>query len=260
VSDKSFGAFIVGAIGLSVTCLLVFGLLRWLGMPSGQLIDWIIGLATFWWLLVIVTIPWNIFFGARHVLDEAAESRRRGITVEDGQVSFAQRWVRWALLIAIVLHLASAAALYALAATGVSAIGYLASAAALLLTGLRPAAAGYSYISERLRTIGQQVRYPRQDVVELRADLDRALKRLDALENAADLSHADSAAARTAATVREMQGSIERLRLLHDELRASNAAEHSRLARESEQAVARISADGQVIDHVRELVRFFKSA
>ena len=30
--------------------------------------------------------------------------------------------------------------------------------------------------------------------------------------------------------------------------------------REAEQAVAQISADGQVLDHVRELVRFFKSA
>jgi hypothetical protein len=260
VSDKSFGAFLFGALGLSVTCLLVFGLLRWLGMPSGQLVDWVIGLATFWWLLVIVTIPWNIFFGARQVLDEAAESQRRGIAVESSQLAYARRWVRWALIIAIVLHLASAAALYALAAVGVSAIGYLASAAALLLTGLRPVVAGYAYISERLRAIGQQVRYPREDIVELRANVRSALERLDALEYAADTSKPDSAAAHAAATLHELQQRLERQRLMHEELRASNATEHNRLAREAEQAVARISADGQVLNHVRELVRFFKNA
>jgi hypothetical protein len=255
-----FGSFVGGAFGLSLGCLLVFGLLRWMGMPTGQLMDWIIGLATFWWLLVVVTIPWNIHFGARKVLADVAESRGRGIAVDEAHVAYARRWVRWSLLAAIVLHLASAAGLYGLAAAGVSAIGYLASAAALLLTGLRPAVAGYIYVSERLRAIGEAVRYPREDVMTLRSDLREAVDRLRAVERALDLEDAGSLAAQHAAALGELRQSQDRLRLAQSELRETNAAEHARLAREAEQAVARITTDGQVLDNVRELIRFFKSA
>ncbi len=255
-----FGSFVGGALGLSLGVVLVFGLLRWLGMPSGQLLDWMIGLASFWWLLVVVTIPWNIHFGARQVLVDAAASRARGIAVDESQLAYARRWARLSLLGALALHLASAGGLYGLAVAGVSPIGYLGSAAALLLTGLRPAIAGYAYVSARLRAIGEAVRYPREDVLTLRSDLQSALGRLAAVEH--DLAPAEpgSLAARHAAALAELQQSHDRLRLAQDELRALNAAEHARLAREAEQAVARISADGQVLDHVRELVRFFKSA
>lgn len=255
-----FGSFVGGAFGLSLGVVLVFGLLRWMGMPTGQLLDWIIGLASFWWLLVVVTIPWNIHFGARHVLVEVAESRRRGIVVEESHVTYARRWVRWSLLGAISLHLASAAGLYGLAIAGFSAIGYLGSVAALLLTGLRPAIAGYTYVSERLRAIGEAVRFPREDIVTLRNDLRDALSRLTHVEQALNPEIPGSLIAQHTIALGELRQSYERLRLAHDEQRATNAAEHARLAREAEQAVARISADGQVLDHVRELVRFFKSA
>jgi hypothetical protein len=255
-----FGSFVGGALGLSLGVLLVFGLLRWLGMPTGQMLDWIIGLASFWWLLVVVTIPWNLHFGARQVLVEAGESRRRAIVVEEAHVAYARRWVRWSLFGAIALHLVSAAGLYGLAVSGVSAIGYLGSVAALLLTGLRPAIAGYAYVSERLRAIGAAVRYPREDMLTLHGDLQAALLRLEAVEQAINPEMAGSLAARHSAALAELRQSYERLRLAHDELKATNAAEHARLAREAEQAVARITADGQVLDNVRELIRFFKSA
>jgi hypothetical protein len=255
-----FGSFAGGALGLSLGVVLVFGLLRWMGMPTGELLDWVIGLASFWWLLVVVTIPWNIHFGARQVLAEAAESHGRGIAVTEAHVAYARRWVRWSLLGALALHLASAAGLYGLAITGVSAIGYLGAAAALLLTGLRPAIAGYTYVSERLVAMGQAARYPREDIVTLRADLKSALERLGALEQALDASEAGSFAARHSTGLAELRQSYEQLRLALDSLQALNAAEHARLSREAEQAVARITADGQVLNNVRELIRFFKSA
>jgi hypothetical protein len=255
-----FGSFVGGTLGLSLGVLLVFGLLRWLGIPTGQLLDWIIAFASFWWLLVVVTIPWNIHFKARHVLAEAAESHEQGIAVNTAHCAYAQRWVRLSLIGALALHLTSAAGLYWLAITDISVIGYLGAAAALLLTGLRPAIAGYTYISERLVAMGQAVRSPREDVVTLRKDLSAALKRLKALEQALDPEANDSLIARQTAELSELRQGHQRLRLAHDALQADNDAEHARLSREAEQAVARISADGQVLDHVRELIRFFKSA
>ena len=41
--------------------------------------------ACFWWLLLIVTVPWNIHFEAKEVLAEAAESKQKGV-VRQGSV------------------------------------------------------------------------------------------------------------------------------------------------------------------------------
>jgi hypothetical protein len=257
---RSFGSFILWAIGLSALCLVGFAALRWLGVPAGRLLDWVIGIATAWWLLVIVTIPWNIHFAAREVVAEVAESRRRGLLTPDDQARYAAAWVGRSLLLALGLHLASAGALYGLAVTGVSAIGYPGSVAALLLTGLRPAVRGYEYVAARLAAIGSQARYPREDAAALAVDLRELVGRVEALERAADPELHGSPAATQRAERADQARRLDELRLRLDELRAANAAEHARLAREAEQGVARISADGQVIDHVRELVRFFKSA
>lgn len=257
---RSLGNFIGLAFGLSLLCLAVFAALRWLDIPAGRLADWIIAIATCWWLLVIVTIPWNIHFKAREVVAEVAESRRRGLSTPDDQVRYASAWVGRSLLLAIGLHLASAAGLYALAAAGISVIGYLGSAAALLLTGLRPAVRGYEYVAARLTAIGQAARYPREDAARLTTELRELTSRVSALEQQVDPNRSGSPAALQRAEIADHARRLDELRLRLDELRADNAAEHARLAREAEQAVARISADGQVLDHVRELVRFFKNA
>jgi hypothetical protein len=260
MQNRSFGSFIGGGIGLTLLALIAFALLNWFNIPVGRLTDWLLGLATFWWLLAIVTIPWNIHFQARAVLAEAIESERKAIVVEPQQRQYVRRWITISLVIALALHLLSALALYALAATGISPIGYIGSVAALLLTGLRPAVAGYEYVAERLRAIGERVRYPREDIATLRSEVLQLNQTLQTLSAQLDLERHDSLAARQQQRLDAHQHKLDQLRLGLDELRSTNASEHARLAREQQQAIAQISTDGQVLDHVRELVRFFKNA
>ena len=51
-----------------ILLLLIFAILQWLDIPAGSFIDWVIAIATFEWLLLIVTVPWNIHFEAKEVL------------------------------------------------------------------------------------------------------------------------------------------------------------------------------------------------
>jgi hypothetical protein len=60
--------FISSIAGIVVVVLTAFGLLQWLHIPAGNFLDWVIGGASFWWLLVIVTVPWNVHFQAKEVL------------------------------------------------------------------------------------------------------------------------------------------------------------------------------------------------
>jgi hypothetical protein len=52
--------FISSSIGFVVLLLLAFGILQWFNIKTGNFLDWVIGGASFWWLLVIVTVPWNV--------------------------------------------------------------------------------------------------------------------------------------------------------------------------------------------------------
>src|ERR687885_1633086 len=174
--------FIGFSFGFGVLVLLAFGILQWLHIPAGSFIDWVIAVAIFEWLLVIVTVPWNIHFEAKAVLDDAAVSAEKGITVDEKQVKYAKVVAERSLIVAIALHLLSAIGLYTLAATGISTIGYVSSGAALLLTLLRPAVRTYEYLAARLAMIRQELTYPREDIWELRnrcGTLEETLKRIE---------------------------------------------------------------------------------
>ncbi|MDX2271285.1 MAG: hypothetical protein NW237_04965 [Cyanobacteriota bacterium] len=264
MASKSFANYLGFGLSLTIITLIVFGLLHWLDVPAGQLADWALGLASFWWLLVIVTVPWNIYFQAKEVLAEAQLSLENRIAVDTQQLSYVRQTQKGSLRLAIVLHIVSAVVLYGLAATGVSSVGYISGGLALLLTALRPTVRAYEYVALRLQTVQQQVNYPREDVVELR-------QRVVHLENRLDLGNYDSWASeqqRQQSFLQEQQQElkIETRRELAElgvqvqRLQASNQEEHRQLAQEARQAIAQISADGQFLEHVREIIRFFKSA
>lgn len=133
-------------LGIVVTFLVAFGILQWFHIPAGNFLDWIIGCASFWWLLVIVTVPWNVHFQAKAVLATGVESIGKNIPVDEKEVNYVQLLAKRSLCLAIDLHLVSAIALYILAVTGISAVKYIISGSAFLLTLLRPAISAYEYL------------------------------------------------------------------------------------------------------------------
>lgn len=252
--------FIGFSSGLVVLVLLAFGILQWLHIPAGSIIDWMIAVAIFEWLLVIVTVPWNIHFEAKAVLDEAAVSAEKGIRVDKKQVEYAKVVAKRSLIVAIALHLLSAASLYALAATGITAVGYLSSGAALLLTALRPAVRTYEYLAARLSAIRQELIYPRADIWELRnrfGTLEETVKRL---EEILDPEEPYSWIATVQQHQAETRQELARIGASFEELRATNEVQHERLSNEARHAIAQLTTDGQFLDHVREIIRFFKTA
>lgn len=255
-----FGSFWPSSLGLGLFLLLLFSVLQWFQVPTGSLLDWVIGGLSFQWLLLITTVPWNIHFQARDVLVEAEQSQERQIAIAPEKLSYAATLARRSLGVAIVLHLLSAAVLYGLAATGISAIGYLSSGAALLLTGLRPTIQGYEYLAQRLRSIRQEFRYPREDVLELRDRLERLEATTKMLEQQLDLEYEGSWVEKSQQFSRQMRSELSQALTAIDRLRSDNDSDHQRLAREARQGIAQLSEDSEFLNHARELIRFFKSA
>ncbi|MHC0062412.1 hypothetical protein ACWATR_05710 [Nostoc sp. UIC 10890] len=252
--------FISSIAGIVVVVLTAFGLLQWLHIPAGNFLDWVIGGASFWWLLVIVTVPWNVHFQAKEVLAEAAQSTEKGIPVDEKQVKYVTLLAKRSLWVAIALHLFSAVGLYTLAATGISTVGYISSGAALLLTILRPAIRAYEYLYARLAMIRQEWKYPREDIFELRDRFSILEQKIQSLEDQLNPEQPYSLSATQQRFAEETRRDLARIAANVEELRATNQTEHERLGREARNAIAQLSTDGQFLDHVREIIRFFKTA
>ncbi|AFY38553.1 hypothetical protein Lepto7376_2263 [[Leptolyngbya] sp. PCC 7376] len=249
-------AGVVGfGFGSGFVALFTFFILQWLHIPVGNLVDWLIGIASFWWLLAVVTIPWNIYFEAMATLDEAKISEKKEIPVDKQQLMYVAKVARWALIGAITLHILSAIALYALAAWGISAVGYVSAFAVLLLTILRPAVRGYQFLAFKLSNIRQQIQYPREDIVELRARVQTLESISESLQKTLDKTSEEQTEEYS-----EIRQSMAKLRSKLEELAAVNQTEHQRLAREATGAIAQLSEDSQVLNHVREIIRFWKDA
>lgn len=251
-------------LGFSVSAgllmLLTFGLLNWLQIPAGNIVDWIIGIASFWWLLVIVTVPWNVYFDAQEVVAEASISKEKNIPVDEKQLNYVKKVLRWSIIVAIALHILSAIGLYWLAAAGISAVGYISSGATLLLTALRPAIRAYQYLAMRLSAIRQQIKYPREDVLELRGRFSNLELAVKSLEEKLDLNNPHSLVSKQQKEWEETRKNLSYLRATLEQLQAKNTVEHEALSREAQNAIAQLTEDSQFLNHAREIIRFFKTA
>ncbi|MBV5260317.1 hypothetical protein FLX56_18040 [Synechococcus moorigangaii CMS01] len=246
-------SFVSFGFGSGFLALVVFFILQWLQIPAGNLVDWLVGIASFWWLLAVVTIPWNVYFEAEETKAEAVISQQKKIAVDPQQLAYVAEVARLSLLLAIALHLLSALGLYGIAAWGISPVGYVTGGAMLLLTILRPAVRAYQFIARRLMFIRQQIQYPREDVLELRSRVIALEHGLQALQETSE---------KTNATHREewqgVRQDLAHLRASVEQWRGENDLEHQRLSREAAGAIAQLSEDSQVLHHVREIIRFWK--
>ncbi|MGF1514372.1 MAG: hypothetical protein ACFB5Z_11850 [Elainellaceae cyanobacterium] len=258
--EREIGGFTGFTVVWGLLALLVFGTLNLLEVPTGNFLNWLTAAAIFWWLIVITTVPWNIYFSARAVLTEAEISRQAGIEVDERACSYVNKVQNRVLIVAIGLHLISAIALYLLAATGVSAVGYLSSIAALLLTGLRPAIASYQYLAQRLANIGKALKYPREDVVTLKAAVEQLSSEQKKIALQLDPNDDSSWVAQQQRSLERLQQDVAQVAAAHEQLKAANAQDHARISLETRSAIAQLNEDSQFLDRVREIIRFFKAA
>lgn len=147
-----------------------------LDLPTVSRLDILFGAVGFAWLLVVLTLPWDLHFQATNVLREIDRSLARGLkpVADRGAV---RRIARRTMGIAIGLHLLSAAAVGAATwyweqwPTGAFIAGvYLVSSV------LRPLGAWYLHLREELRNQLGEATHPRDDVLALKA-------RIEALEH-----------------------------------------------------------------------------
>jgi hypothetical protein len=258
-------------IGAAVALLFAW-LGRVAGVAPGTLLSIGAAVAALAWLLVLVTVPWNLYFAARQIVVEMAMSRGRGIAVRPEQTEEAERIARRMVRFAVGAHMFTAA-MTALAAhvSGVL-VGYYVAGFYLLSTALRPAGAYFAHLRQRISALGRETTHPRDDVVTLRHkvdDVEAALKEFR-IETGESLRSNADAARRSGSDLAHLRQQVDRdLARLVDAQAADRAAARSgdeELRRTIDQMVRRVEAalDG-VSDHqelltgLRALVRMIRS-
>jgi hypothetical protein len=170
----------LSALFWTIICLAVAGLAaRLLGfgdvihasLKAGHLLDWVMGGLCLFWLLVILKVPWDLYFQAHEVAFEIQRSKERQIPMQAGREEYLRALRRRLGWLAIGAHLFSSALVAAVTYFTGGVVGYYFAVFYLVSTAFRPAAAGYVYLSRKLRAIGEEVRYPREDVIEMREKL-----------------------------------------------------------------------------------------
>ena len=218
-------------------------------VPGRTMLTVALGAASLYWLLIITTVPWNLYFKARRVRHEIGVSRERGISVPEGREAEVRRWERRLLRLALAGHVVTAAAVAGVTYASGHQLGYYFAAFYLLSCAFRPAAAYLSYVKARIASLLKETTHPRDDVLELTTRLETLYATVQALHDA---------------THEAQNRAFRELDDLRSDLRAADARlrEDVRLSREAveaDRAGLRTQVE-QVERHVAAVTRHFDQA
>lgn len=147
--------------------LLVAWLARVSGVPLRTVLSIAAGAAALGWLIVLVAVPWKLYFAAHRVVAQMAVSRGRGIAVQAGQQAEARQIARRMLWFALGGHLGTAAVTAVVTYYSGDSLGYYIAASYLLSATFRPAAAYFAHLRQRISALSRESLHPRDDVVTL---------------------------------------------------------------------------------------------
>ncbi|MFQ3580318.1 MAG: hypothetical protein SNJ67_01300 [Chloracidobacterium sp.] len=261
--ERFIGSLFITA-AIAVGLLIIFAITSWLtgwqlpALTPSLALDIGMGVVCFIWLLLILTVPWDIHFQAKSVQFEMERSREAGLAISDERFAYVQRTQRTTLWVALALHLFSAAIIGGLAYVTRGGLGYWFAGFYLATMVFRPVGAAYSYLHSKLADIGQEAKFPRDDtlklkgeleqvksdVVEIRAHIETITKQLKTLEATADRSHQDILALRQ---------SIERAE-------QSFKSRIGQMSDEIERSITRTFDQQDIVNGLRAFARLVKSA
>ncbi|MBC9712876.1 hypothetical protein H9Y04_09860 [Streptomyces sp. TRM66268-LWL] len=202
------------------------------------------------WLLLLLTAPWNLYFRAHSVLAEIAVSREKGLTVSKERDGEARRIARTMLRVAVAGHVVTAAVVLAAGLAADRALGYWAAGFFLLSTAFRPAGAYFAQLRRRLGLLLRDVRFPRDDVAELRLRVDRFASATKLLEEKAEEQYRALA---------QLRGTVDAL--AHSSYRRADEADrrYAALAGEFEEKVNRLSDNEEIIVGLKAFLRLLRA-
>ncbi|MFF7680433.1 hypothetical protein [Actinacidiphila glaucinigra] len=243
------GRFLGAALALAVTAG-ALALVYAVGAPLPVVLGTGAGVLCLLWLLVLLTVPWNVYFRARSVLAEIAVSREKGLTVPQARDAEAARIARTMLRVALAGHLLTAAGVVAATVASGRCAGYWIAGFFLLSTVFRPAGAWFGQLRRRLGTLLKDVTHPRDDALALKQRVERTDNGVKVLEGKAEEQYRALA---------ELRRTVDALGVSVYE-RAEDADRRiTALAREFEATIDRLTDNEEIITGLKAFLRLLRA-
>ncbi|MFF8846603.1 hypothetical protein ACF08N_28465 [Streptomyces sp. NPDC015127] len=220
------------------------------GAPPAVVLGTAAGVVGLLWLLVLLTVPWNLYFRAHSVLAEIAISRRKGLDVSEERDAEAARIARTTLRAAVAGHVVTACLLVALTAATGNAAGYWFAGFFLVSTFFRPAGAYFTQLRGRLGVLLKDVTHPRDDVVELRRRVDHVQSGTRVLEEKAEEQYR---------AIAELRGSLDALGISAFARADETDRRIAAMGREFESAVNRLTDNEEIITGLKAFLRMLRT-
>jgi len=167
-----------GAVVVTVVTVL---LVAFADVSFKDVLTLLLGALSLLWLLLLLTVPWNLYFQAQALIHEIRTSRARGIDVPPEREPEARRIATRMRWFAIGSHVVSAGVVALITYLSGGAVGYYFAGLFLLSTFFRPAGAYFGYLRARMTAMLRDVKYPRDDLVEVLTRLESLQTRVRAL-------------------------------------------------------------------------------
>ncbi|WP_406288577.1 hypothetical protein [Embleya sp. NBC_00896] len=201
------------------------------------------GALCLFWALVVLTVPWNLYFQARRLIQEIGISRERGIAVPEAREPEARRIARRLLWGALGAHVISAGLIAMITWISGGVVGYWFAAFYVVSTLFRPGQAYLAHLSQRLTSMLREVKYPREDVLAL-------IDRVTALENA-NKSIVESINGLTTRTAADADSTTTRFQEGDRKVEA--------LGRRFEDAISQLTDNQEVISGIKAFLRLLRT-
>jgi hypothetical protein len=254
--------FTTAFIGIGL--LIVFAVTAWMSgwqvpaLTPRLALDIGMGVVCLIWLLLILTVPWDIHFQAKSVQFELERSREAGLTVNDERLAYVKRTQRTTLWVALGLHVLSALIIGGLAYFTQGSVGYWFAGFYLVTMVFRPFGAAYDYLHRKLTDISEEARFPRDDTMKLKNDIAEVKADLEGLHSqvkqiAEELATLATTSAKTHQDILALQHTIERAE-------QSFKSRIGQMSDEIERSLTRTFDQQDIVNGLRAFARLIKSA
>lgn len=247
------GSVVSSVVWVATVLLLLTGaiaVVATVGVPPKAAAGVGAGLVGLVWLVVLLTVPWGLYFRAHAVLGEIRVSRDKGLTVHPAREEETRRIARTMFWIAVAGHVLSAGIAAAVARFTGGALGYWLAGFFLLSTVFRPAGAWFGQVRRRLGTLLKDVKYPRDDVFDV-------LTKVTGLERQTKLL-----AEKTEEHYRalaETRRALEALGASQQSQRQDTERRFEAMGREFESAINRLTDNEEIITGIKAFLRLLRA-
>jgi hypothetical protein len=244
-------------------------LIAWLARLAGVQLRTVLSIAAsgaaLAWLILLLAVPWNLYFAARRVTAQMAVSHTRRILVPASDGAEASRIQRRMLWFALGGHVLTALVTGVITYVSGAMIGYYFAGFYLLSAAIRPAVAYFSHLRERIGVLSHESLYPREDVVTLREQVDGLTGRVRQLTEvlsrtgaslADDLAHARQQLTADLARVQDAQAADREAARSRD---AELGRRIDRIARRIEDTLDGIGDHQELQAGLRALIRMIRA-